>query len=170
MTACALVPCRFEWTDSLSWQYNFSKKEFLKFHFREKELCHHLCRRQRQRGHLLLKIYTKFIPMFTDPIYQLQMSIIHQKNLRHLTFTTLKDIKIRQPGPEKRVVSKCPSNSDTLEINYLSRAEGPRWWGLGECQSCPSSFMISNMVEPIWARLSGFIKDGAQNDLVKEFF
>ena len=79
MTACALVPCRFEWTDSLSWQYNFSKKEFLKFHFREKELCHHLCRRQRQRGHLLLKIYTKFIPMFTDPIYQLQMSIIHQK-------------------------------------------------------------------------------------------
>ena len=31
-----------------------------------------------------------------------------KKNLRHLAITTSKDIKIGQPGPELRGVSKCP--------------------------------------------------------------
>ena len=32
-----------------------------------------------------------------------------KKNLRHSAITTSKDIKIRQPGPELRGVSKCYS-------------------------------------------------------------
>ena len=52
------------------------------------------------------KFYSKLTPMVTDPIYQLHMTIMHQKNLIPSTFTTSKDIKIRQPGPEKWGVSK----------------------------------------------------------------
>ena len=44
--------------------------------------------------------------MVTDPIYQLHMTIMHEKNLKPSTFTTSKDIKICQPWPEKRGVSK----------------------------------------------------------------
>ena len=45
---------------------------------------------------------------------QVPISIIHQKNLRPSTFTTPKDIKIRQPGPELRGCQNVTQLLDTL--------------------------------------------------------
>ena len=48
------------------------------------------------------KFYTKLAPMVTDPIYQLHMTILHQKKS-----------KVCQPGPEIECVSKL---SLTVEL------------------------------------------------------
>ena len=52
-----------------------------------------------------------------------------KKNLRHSAITTLKDIKIGQPGPEKRGVSKEPRTLNhpvvsALIANHHTSAEG----------------------------------------------
>ena len=46
------------------------------------------------------KFYSKLTHKVKEPIYQLHMTIIHQKNLKFSTFTSPTDMKNCQLGPE----------------------------------------------------------------------
>ena len=56
------------------------------------------------------------------------------------------------------------------KLNNLIQGRRPRYWGLGECESCRWTVIDSEMAVPIWVKLSGIIKCGWENVLAKEFF
>ena len=56
------------------------------------------------------------------------------------------------------MIRLCKSNkSPSEDCLWIIQGRRPRYWGLGECESCRLTVIDSEMAGPIWVKLSGII-------------